>query len=153
MDHYRLEPTLASLKKLAALVAAAGCAALLLVVSMGAAPSASKKALTCNCVAFRLDDIQDYFLDHVQVEVMEVFQKRDTSLTVGVIGNYFGSDPMIVNYVKGRAGDPSFEVASHGWNHEDFTKFNKEDQSALMKKRTARSLICSGQDLQYHRTL
>jgi peptidoglycan/xylan/chitin deacetylase (PgdA/CDA1 family) len=53
---------------------------------------------------------------------MSLFEKRNMSLTVGVIGNYFGSDPMMVNYVKGMAGDPSFEVANHGWNHEDFAE-------------------------------
>jgi hypothetical protein len=89
--------------------AAAGCAALLLAVSLGAAPSASRANVsTCGCVAFRLDDIQDYFLDHVQLQVMEVFEKRNVGLTTGVIGNYFGSDPMIVNYVKSRTGDPLF---------------------------------------------
>jgi hypothetical protein len=74
--------------------AAAGCVALLLAVSLGAAPSASKaKVPTCNCVAFRLDDIQDRFLNHVQLEVMSLFEKRNASLTVGVIGNYFDNDP------------------------------------------------------------
>jgi peptidoglycan/xylan/chitin deacetylase (PgdA/CDA1 family) len=122
-----------SLKNLA--FAAASCAALLLAVSLGAIPSASKiRAPTCSCVAFRLDDIQDYFLDHVQLEVMRALEKRNASLTVSVIGNYFGSDPMIVNYVKSRAGNPSFEVANHGWNHEDFTIFSTEEQSALVQK-------------------
>lgn len=93
--------------------AAAGCAALLLAVSLGEAPEVAK-APSCNCVAFRLDDIQDYFLNQVQVEVMEAFDRRNASLTVGVIANYFGDDPAIVSYVKGRAGDPSFEVANHG---------------------------------------
>ena len=114
--------------------AAAGCAALLLAASLGAAPGASKaKVSSCSCVAFRLDDIQDYFLNHVQVEVMEVFDRRNVSLTVGVIGNYFGSDPMIANYVKGRAGDPLFEVANHGWDHENFAALGRDEQSALVQ--------------------
>ncbi len=114
--------------------AAAGCAALLLAASLGAAPGASKaKVPSCSCVAFRLDDIQDYFLNHVQVEVMEVFDRRNVSLTIGVIGNYFGSDPMIANYVKGRAGDPLFEVANHGWDHENFAALGRDEQSALVQ--------------------
>lgn len=60
--------------------AAAGCAALLLAPSLGAAPGVSKaKVPSCSCVAFRLDDIQDYFLNHVQVEVMEVFDRRNVA--------------------------------------------------------------------------
>jgi peptidoglycan/xylan/chitin deacetylase (PgdA/CDA1 family) len=124
---------LASLKRLA--FAAAGCAALLLAVSLGAAPGASKaKIPNCSCVAFRLDDIRDYFLNHVQVEVMEVFDRRNVSLTVGVIGNYFGSDPMIANHVKGRAGEPLFEVANHGLDHENFAVLGRGEQAELVQR-------------------
>lgn len=98
-------------------------------------PGASKaKVLNCSCVAFRLDDIQDYFLNHVQVEVMEVFDRRNVSLMVGVIGNYFGSDLMIANYVKGRAGDPLFEVANHGWDHENFAVLGRGEQAELVQR-------------------
>lgn len=122
-----------SLKRFA--FAAAGCAVLLLAVSLGAIPDTTKaKAHTCNCVAFRLDDIQDYFLNHVQLEVMEVFDKRNTSLTVGVIGNYFGEDPMIVNYMKSRTGDPLLEVANHGWNHENLAEFSEDEQTILIQR-------------------
>jgi peptidoglycan-N-acetylglucosamine deacetylase len=110
--------------------AAAGCAALLRAVALGTAPA---RVQSCNCVAFRLDDIQDYFLSSAQLKAMQVFEQRNENLTVGVIGNYFGSDPTIVNYVKSRIGDPSFEVANHGWNHEDFTGFDKDEQSALIQ--------------------
>ena len=29
---------------------------------------------TCNCVAFRLDDVQDYWLNDVQIDIMKKFQ-------------------------------------------------------------------------------
>ena len=57
-DYYQPMHFLISLKSLT--FAAAGCAVLLLAVSLGAAPGAIKvKISNCSCVAFRLDDIQD----------------------------------------------------------------------------------------------
>src|SRR5438445_2613869 len=46
----------------------------------------------CKCVAFRLDDIQDYWLDSVQTKIIDTFKQKNASLTVGLIGNSFGSD-------------------------------------------------------------
>ncbi|NIP61806.1 MAG: hypothetical protein GWN01_11170, partial [Nitrosopumilaceae archaeon] len=47
---------------------------------------------SCNCVSFRLDDIQDFFLTDIQMEIVETFQKNDVELTVGVIANNIGRD-------------------------------------------------------------
>lgn len=88
----------------------------------------------CNCVAFRLDDVQDYYLHDVQVGVMNEFAKRDLVLTVGVIGNYFGDDQKIVSYVKEGAAAGRLEIANHGWNHESFIAFSEEEQSSLMNQ-------------------
>jgi hypothetical protein len=88
---------------------------------MGAAPSfnAQPAGEKCKCVAFRLDDIQDYYLHDVQIELMDTFERRDLDLTVGIIGNYFGDDPVMVSYIKERVkGDPRIEIANHGWNYE-----------------------------------
>lgn len=121
------------MKKIA--LAAAAFVVILLTLSLGTGPDTIYQQIhSCNCVAFRLDDIQDYFLNHVQLEVMEVFDKRNASLTVGIIGNYFGEDPLVVNYLTSRNGDPLLEVANHGWNHEDLTEFNKEEQSTLIQR-------------------
>lgn len=91
---------------------------------------------SCRCVAFRLDDIQDYYLNNVQIEVINTFQKNDRSLTVGIIGNYFGNDTTIVNFLKEKLenNNTSLEIANHGWNHEDFTLFDKQEQAQLIKK-------------------
>lgn len=103
---------------------------------------------SCRCIAFRFDDIQDYYLNKVQMEVIDTFQKKDTSLTIGVIGNYFGDDQTIVNFLKEKLKDNNsqLEIANHGWNHEDFTKFNKEQQSQLIKKTNEKLLITLGVD-------
>lgn len=42
-------------------------------------------------VVFRLDDIQDYYLDKAQEAVMEVFADNDAALSIGVISDYFGA--------------------------------------------------------------
>ncbi len=108
---------------------------ILLALPWGTVPNSTYvKIHSCNCVAFRLDDIQDYFLNQVQLGVMEVFDKRNAGLTVGIIGNYFGEDPTIVHYVKSRIDDPRLEVANHGWNHENLSEFSKEEQSTLIQR-------------------
>lgn len=98
------------------------------------APEASGRS--CQCVAFRLDDIQDYFLSQAQIEIVRTFEERNASLTIGIIGNYFGDDPALLAFVKEKMKSTNFdmEVANHGWNHEDFTAFDKDEQSTLLSQ-------------------
>lgn len=81
-----------------------------------------------------MDDIQDYWLDDVQVGVMSEFQHKDANLTVGIIGNYFGHDQKIVGFVSDslKHDSPKLVVANHGWNHEPFNTFSRDEQSALI---------------------
>ncbi len=92
------------------------------------------KITTCNCVAFRLDDIQDYYLNRAQVKVIQTFEERNASLTIGVIANYFGDDAELLSFLWERIGSESFalDVANHGMNHEDFSLLAKEVQSDLL---------------------
>ena len=92
------------------------------------------KIVGCNCVAFRLDDVQDYWLNGAQIKVMEIFDEKNLPLTIGIIGNEIGEDPEIVSYINQTIHKNLLEVANHGWNHEDFTKFNQETQSLLIKQ-------------------
>ena len=91
---------------------------------------------SCNCVAFRLDDVQDYWVDNAQIAVMHVFDKKHASLTIGIIGNIFGDDSKLIQYIKNNTKNKEspIEIANHGWNHENFTDFNKNQQSFLMEK-------------------
>ena len=95
-------------------------------------PELSKQS--CNCVSFRLDDIQDFWLNDIQIEVMEIFSSRELPLTVGVIGNRIGDDTKIISYLNQNIPKGKLEIANHGWDHEDFTQYNKTDQSYLMQK-------------------
>jgi peptidoglycan/xylan/chitin deacetylase (PgdA/CDA1 family) len=88
---------------------------------------------SCNCVAFRLDDIQDYYMEKTTAQLMQLFKgKNNAPLTVGVIGGVFGSngDTNTVLLMKQVIADTAWniEVANHGQNHEDFTLLSKEEQ-------------------------
>ena len=87
---------------------------------------------TCNCVAFRLDDIQDHFLDDVQMEIINSFLENHVELTIGVIGNKIGNDQKLASYLKYNKNNPYLKFANHGWEHEDFTHFSKEAQEMLI---------------------
>lgn len=87
---------------------------------------------TCNCVAFRLDDIQDYFLDDVQMEIINSFLENHVELTIGVIGDKIGNDQKLVSYLKYNKDNIYMRFANHGWDHEDFTHFSKEAQEMLL---------------------
>jgi len=91
---------------------------------------------TCNCVAFRLDDVRDSFLNNAQIQIMKTFEKNNASLTIGIVGGQFGNDTKLINYIKENTNtDKSFlEIANHGWMHENFRNLEKEHQSLLMKK-------------------
>lgn len=82
---------------------------------------------TCK-IAFRLDDIQDFWLGEAQRQVIDKFVTYDVPLTIGVIANFFGSDPQIVSYLQNVTTNYPIEEAEHGWNHEDFTHYSYSEQ-------------------------
>ncbi|HEY8109790.1 MAG TPA: polysaccharide deacetylase family protein, partial [Candidatus Nitrosotenuis sp.] len=94
-------------------------------------PELNSEYLNCNCVAFRLDDIQDYFLNGAQIDIMNVFVQKQSSLTIGIIANVFGDDPKLVPLVKTMLADESFdlEVANHSWTHRIMTSLTKDQQA------------------------
>jgi peptidoglycan/xylan/chitin deacetylase (PgdA/CDA1 family) len=106
--------------------------------------STSKFPYSCQCVSFRLDDVQDYFLVQAQMEIIKTFEKKNASLTIGIIGNLIGNDTVLVNFLREKIAEGGndendsnsfvLEVANHGWKHEDFTFLNEEEQSILMQK-------------------
>ena len=90
----------------------------------------------CPCIVFRLDDIQQFYLDDVQIQVMDLFQQKNASLSVGVIGYDFHLDTKLVSYLKNnfKSGHASIEMANHGWKHEDFSSLGLSQQVLLMNK-------------------
>ena len=89
----------------------------------------------CQCVAFRLDNVQDYWLNNVQTKIMDTFQEKNASLTIGIIGNSFGNDTNLVGYIKNKiiTNSPSTDIANNGWKFENFAALNKDDQYSLLK--------------------
>jgi len=91
---------------------------------------------TCNCVAFRIDDVQDFSRADVSIEVINFFMEKKIPITLGIIGNMFSDDKKILEYIREiilTIGN-DIDIANHGWNHEKFTLFSKEEQSQLIKK-------------------
>jgi peptidoglycan/xylan/chitin deacetylase (PgdA/CDA1 family)/3D (Asp-Asp-Asp) domain-containing protein len=86
----------------------------------------------CNCVVFRMDDIQDYWMRSAQLAAMNQFTDRNQSLTLGIIMNIIGNDSEIVNKVRDGSNNGLFELAVHGWNHTDYTKLSEEEQRNSM---------------------
>jgi hypothetical protein len=62
----------------------------------------------CSCVAFRLDDIQDFFVTTAQLSIISLFKELQMPLTAGVIANYFGNDPDIVTYIQANLNEYPF---------------------------------------------
>jgi len=99
-------------------------------------PDVSETELGCNCVAFTFVTLQDYWLDDVQIKVIDTFIKNDASVTTGIVGNLFGNDVKLVDYIKNslQENKKSIEIANNGWNYEDFTSLTKDEQSSLIKQ-------------------
>ena len=91
--------------------------------------------LSCNCVAFRFDDVQNFWLNDVQIKVIDTFHEKNTPVTIGIIGNHFGKDEKLVNSITNLVqAEFDIEIANHGWEHENFAKYQKDEQSDLLKK-------------------
>ena len=89
---------------------------------------------SCSCVAFRLDNVQDYWLDSVQIKVMETFEQEHAPLTIGVISNSFGNDSDLTNYLKPKVRGAEIEVGINGWDFEDFTALSRTQQYQLLEQ-------------------
>ena len=89
---------------------------------------------SCNCVAFRFDDVQEYWLNDVQIQVMNTFVEKKIPLTVGIIGDSFGNDLKLLDFIKEQKNKKNFEIASHGVGNTPFTEFSKEEQDDKLKQ-------------------
>ena len=89
----------------------------------------------CGCVAFRLEFVQDHYLNNVQDAIINTFQQKGASLTIGLLGKDIGANPKVVGLIKDRLRDnnPPIELANHGWDNLDHTQYAKDEQSASIK--------------------
>ncbi|MEW6588900.1 MAG: polysaccharide deacetylase family protein [Thermoproteota archaeon] len=98
-------------------------------------PELNSDHLDCNCVAFRLDDIQDFYLAPAQLAVISLFEQKDLPITIGVIGGVIGTDQKLISTIKaGLASENPIEIASHSWNNKILSSMTKKDQEELIVK-------------------
>ena len=95
---------------------------------------ANESILSCNCVAFRFDDVQDYWLNDVQIAYVNTFVEKNIPLTVGIITDSFGNDQKIINVIKDATSKNNVEIASQGIGNAPFTDFSKQEQDNLLKQ-------------------
>ncbi|MHA7647280.1 polysaccharide deacetylase family protein [Nitrosopumilus sp. S4] len=91
---------------------------------------------TCNCVAFRLDGVQDYWLNEVQISIMSAFLENKSPLTVGIIGDAFGMDKKITDFIKENSAksNSNLEIATKGLGLTPYTNYDKNEQNENLKK-------------------
>ncbi|MEO9363589.1 MAG: polysaccharide deacetylase family protein [Nitrososphaera sp.] len=101
----------------------------------GNAP-AKAHALTdaCNCVIFRLDDIQDSWIVPVQSAVIDKFVEKNTNLDLAIIMNHIGNDPAIVDKVREAIATGLIETSVHGWEHVDYRTLSLSEQQDTLEK-------------------
>jgi peptidoglycan/xylan/chitin deacetylase (PgdA/CDA1 family) len=98
---------------------------------------------TFNSVVFRLDDIPydsaiyDEARINVDLSVMDIFSKRNQNLTLGLVVRYLELHPrLLVSIVHGYSKG-IFELALHGWDHDDYSKLTIMDQErSLLNAKT-----------------
>lgn len=88
----------------------------------------------CNCVVIRMDDVQDYWLNSVQVALMNLFESKNQSASLGLIMHYVGNDSKIVNKINQALPTRLFELDLHGWNHVNYTKMTENEQEDSLGK-------------------
>ena len=82
---------------------------------------------SCRCVAFRLDDIQDFFTREAQVDLIRIFQEENVPLTMAVIGGALHDDRELIGFLQ-TATPAGIEAANHGWVHSDHTALTGREQ-------------------------
>ena len=97
-------------------------------IFLQATAAGSDPRASCNCVVFRMDDVQDYFVGVAQVAAMNIFVSKGQPLALGLIMNYTGNDSSIINKVSEGYKKGQFELGLHGWDHVDYTKMSEDEQ-------------------------
>jgi peptidoglycan/xylan/chitin deacetylase (PgdA/CDA1 family) len=97
-----------------------------------------------NYVIFRMDDIQDYWLQTAQLALMDLFIKRNQNLSLGLVMNSIGNDTKLIEKVKEGSSRRLFELCLHGWDHLDYTKLNEEEQEHSLLKASGKMATLFG---------
>jgi len=90
--------------------------------------------ITCYCVIFRMDDVQDYWITQGQLMPMDLFLTRNQSLSLGLIMHMVGNDSSVMGLVREGYQKGLFELALHGWDHVDYSKLSEQQQQNSLEK-------------------
>ena len=90
----------------------------------------------CNCVAFSVEGIQDYWLNDVQLEIFNTFKKTNSDFTVGLVADSFGSDEKLIEFFTKNINENGLEIeiANNGWKYEEFGNLRLDEQNSLIKQ-------------------
>ncbi len=104
------------------------------------------KTTSCNCVVFRMDDLQDYWIRTAQITGMNLFLSKHIPLSLAIIMNGIGNDSLIVNKIRegSKAPNALFELAIHGWNHVNYADLSEKEQVDTLKKANDKMLQLFG---------
>ena len=95
---------------------------------------ASTNSTSCPCVVFRIDDIQDAFVNSAQLEAMNLFISRGQPLSLGIVMKDIGDDLRIVGKVGQGSQMGLFELGLHGWEHVDYTALSEAEQKSTLNQ-------------------
>jgi peptidoglycan/xylan/chitin deacetylase (PgdA/CDA1 family) len=90
----------------------------------------------CNCVAFKIVNVEDYWLNDVQNNLISTFSDNEIPVTVSILGKFFGADPKVVDFLKQKIQDKNNQltVAIGGWESADHSLYSTEEQSSSIKQ-------------------
>jgi peptidoglycan/xylan/chitin deacetylase (PgdA/CDA1 family) len=87
-----------------------------------------KKHVFDNYVIFRMDDVQDYWVQAAQHALMDLFISKNQNLSLGLVMNGIGNDSELVEKVREGNRKGLFELCLHGWNHVIYPKLDEKEQ-------------------------
>jgi len=96
---------------------------------------------TCNCVAFRIDAVQDYFVSAGVIAVMDLFKDLNAPLNLAIVANHLGQEFNTLSRIQTAAADQNLqsrvEILVNGWDYEDFSSKTYEEQVILLNQAKA----------------
>ena len=88
----------------------------------------------CNCVVFRLDDVNNDWLSTVQMNIMDKFISESQSLSLGMIMHKIDNASILTETIKEGKERGLFELDIHGWDHVDYTQLSNEEQFRTLQQ-------------------
>ena len=102
--------------------------------------------LSCNCVAIQLNDVQDFWLNDVQIKLLNTFSDNQFPVTIGVIAKTIGDDTKLLDIIKNGLKNNRFEIANSSWDNTPITTHDKKGQDGIIKKSSNKILEVFGVD-------